>query len=772
MHPTIYIIAIALGYASIASCLVPRSSAQVEALLDSVSVTNIDDVRGNLHVPHELDDLDITWSSSDPTILTADGVVFRQPTDTKVTLTATVNNHGRLHQREFKANVRKTPRDALEYEAYAFLYFTGNTIAGEKIYLAASKGNDALQWNELNNAQPILTSSEGTKGLRDPFIIRSPEGDTFYLLATDLSIGSGTSWGDSVRNGSRYLEIWESNDLISWSQQRHVLISPPTAGNTWAPEAYYDTAICAYVVFWASDLYNETDTAHTGTSYQRVLISTTRDFVTFSTPEIWQDAGTARIDSTVIEEDGIYYRFTKDEGSVTGCTDIIQESSSVLLSNLTSWSSIATCIGRKAGTSAVEGPTSFKANPNDVNGPKFYLFVDEYTSRGYIPLETLDIANPSWAVSSSYSLPASPRHGTVIPITAAELAAITQHYGVVNSSSSSSLSSSNKRSGTLSKRVSPVLPGLFADPNIAVYGDMFYIYATTDGYAGWGGNIFYVWSSPDLVSWTRSIDPILTLNGTFGNVPWATGNAWAPTITEKEGKYYFYFSGQNPLYNRKTIGVAVSCSPEGPFVAEKEAMIINGGNETLTSGQAIDPDAFQDPISGKYYLFWGNGIALMGELGDDLISIKWDTVEDITANLTGFREGQFIVYREGLYHLTYSVDDTGSVNYHVGYATATSVLGPWTYRGVVLQKREELGILATGHDSMIQVPGTDDWYMAYHRFRIPDGNGTFRETTIDKVEWDASSGFMMEVVPTLTSVEAETVPSLPEAIESSHHKAG
>lgn len=763
MHPTIFIIVIAVRYASIAAGLVLRSPAQVEALLDSVSVTNIDDVRSNLHIPGELDDVEITWSSSDPAILTADGVVFRRPTDVEVTLTATVNHYGKLHQREFKANVRKARRAALEYEAYAFLYFTGNTIAGEKIYLAASKGNDALHWNELNNAQPILASSAGTKGLRDPFIIRSPEGDTFYLLATDLSIGSGTSWGDSVRNGSRYLEIWESNDLISWSQQRHVLVSPPTAGNTWAPEAYYDTAISAYVVFWASDLYNETDTAHTGTSYERMLISTTRDFVTFSTPEIWQDAGTARIDSTVIEEDGIYYRFTKDEGSVTGCADIIQESSSVLLSNLTSWNPIATCIGRKAGTSAVEGPTSFKANPNDVNGQKYYLFVDEYTSRGYIPLETIDIANPSWAVSSSYSLPASPRHGTVIPITAAELAAITKHYGIVNSSSST-----NKRSSSLTKRVSPVLPGLFADPNIAVYGDTYYIYATTDGYAGWGGNIFYVWSSPDLVSWTRSVDPILTLNGTSGNVPWATGNAWAPTITEKDGKYYFYFSGQNPLYNRKTIGVAVSRSPDGPFIAEHEAMIINGGNETFKSNQAIDADAFQDPISGKYYLFWGNGIALMGELGDDMISIKWDTVADITANLTGFREGQFIVYRQGLYHLTYSVDDTGSVNYHVGYATATSVRGPWTYRGVVLQKREELGILATGHDSVVQVPGTDDWYMAYHRFRIPDGNGTFRETTIDKVEWDASSGFMLEVVPTLTSVEAETVPLLPRAFSSSH----
>lgn len=682
----------------------------------------------------------------------ADDVVFRQA-EAEVLL-ATAENHSK----NLVSKIRSRDSNALEYEAYAFLYFTGDTIAGEKIYLAASQGNDALHWDELNNAQPILTSTLGTKGVRDPFIMRSHEGDKFYLLATDLSIGSGTSWGASVRTGSRYLEIWESSDLISWSAQRHVEVSPPTAGNTWAPEAYYDTAIGEYVVFWASDLYNATDTAHTGTSYERMLISTTTDFVTFSTPEIWQDVGTARIDSTVLQEDGVYYRFTKDEGSVTGCADIIQESSTVLLANVSSWSTVATCIGRNAGTSAVEGPTSFKANANDVNGQKYYLFVDEYTSRGYIPLETTSISSPSWKISNSYSLPANPRHGTVIPITAAELAAITTHYGIVTASNSSLSTSAEKRSTTLAKRSSPVLPGLYADPNIAVYGDTYYIYATTDGFAGWGGQVLYVWSSPDLVSWTRSVDPILTLNGTSGNVPWATGNAWAPTITEKNGTYYFYFSGQNPTYNRKTIGVATSKSPKGPFVAEKEAMIINGGTETLTSNQAIDPCAFLDPVSGKQYLFWGNGVALMGELGDDLISVKWDTVTKITANLTSFREGQFVVYRAGLYHLTYSVDDTGSANYHVGYATAPSVQGPWTYRGVVLQKNEDLGILATGHDSMIQVPGTDDWYMAYHRFKIPDGNGTFRETTIDKVEWDADTGFMKEVVPTLDSVQAETVP--------------
>ncbi|KAF2680445.1 glycoside hydrolase family 43 protein [Lentithecium fluviatile CBS 122367] len=716
-----------------------------QAALDSLSITNAEDVRGNLYLPTVWEDLTVIWTSGSPSVISADGIVKRQDSDINVNLTATINFDGTASERVFVTTVRQAVQIDM-FEGYAFAYFTGNSIAGEKIFLAASDGNNALSWKELNGGQPILTSMQGTKGLRDPFVIRSPEGDTFYLIATDLSIGSGTSWGAAVTKGSLYLEVWESHDLINWSQQRHVKVSPPTAGNTWAPEAYFDPTIGSYVVFWASSLYAESDTNHTGSTYHRMLYATTRDFVTFSEPQIWQDAGMSRIDSTVIKEGDNFFRFTKDEGaSGTGCADIIQERSTSLRTTLSSWTQVTACIGKNAGTSAVEGPTVFKANPGDVNGEKFYLFVDEYTGRGYIPLETADIANPSWKVSGSYKLPTSPRHGTVLPITAAELAALT------TTSTSSKRDAANRR---IVARDSPVLPGLYADPNIAIFGQNYYIYPTTDDYPGWAGNVFYVWKSPDLVQWTRSFEPLLTLNGTSGNVPWAAGNAWAPTIIERNGKYYFYFSGQNPPYNRKTIGVAVADSPEGPFTAEPTAMILN--NEAVTTGQAIDSAAFRDPTTGKYYLFWGNGNPVYAELSDSMVSLKPNTTRAITG-LTDFREGSFVNYRAGIFHMTYSIDDTGSENYRVGYATATSVGGPWTYRGVVLQKDVSKGILATGHNSIIQVPGTDDWYMAYHRFAIPDGSGTRRETTIDRVYFDEETGLMKPVVPTLESVPPQLI---------------
>ncbi|MCJ1702615.1 family 43 glycosylhydrolase [Rathayibacter sp. VKM Ac-2926] len=308
---------------------------------------------------------------------------------------------------------------------------------------------------------------------------------------------------------------------------------------------------------------------------------------------------------------------------------------------------------------------------------------------------------------------------------------------------------------------SPVLPGLYADPNIAVFGDTYYLYATSDGFPGWGGKTFYAWSSKNLVDWTRSAQPILTLDGANGNVPWATGNAWAPTIIEKGGKYYFYFSGHNAALDRKTIGVAVASSPMGPFTAQQSPMITNG--ESVKSGQAIDPAAFTDPATGKSYLFWGNGAPVYAELSDDMLSVKAGTIKTISG-LTDFREGAFMNHRNGLYHLTYSIDDTGSENYKVGYATSTSIDGPWTYRGVILEKDPSQGILATGHSSIINVPGTDDWYIAYHRFAIPGGDGQHRETTIDKVTFDPATGLMQKVVPTLTSVSPQTVPTAAPAI--------
>lgn len=110
------------------------------------------------------------------------------------------------------------------------------------------------------------------------------------------------------------------------------------------------------------------------------------------------------------------------------------------------------------------------------------------------------------------------------------------------------------------------------------------------------------------------------------------------------------------------------------------------------------------------------------------------------------------------------------------YATAANVTGPWTYRGTLLSQRPEEGILATGSSATVQVPGTDDRWIVYHRFRIPGGNGNHREVCLDRVEF-GEDGVMEVVRPTLEGVLRPVVEdidlcSLLKGCEPSSHKVG
>ena len=146
---------------------------------------------------------------------------------------------------------------------YLFAYFTGEgTAAGEQVYFAASRGNDPLRYDVLNGGRPALVSTVGTKGVRDPFVLRKQDG-TFVLIATDLRMYQGPSWDQVQRTGSRSIVVWESADLVTWSAPRPAQVADATAGNVWAPEAYYDAATGRYVVFWASKLYAASDGGHT-----------------------------------------------------------------------------------------------------------------------------------------------------------------------------------------------------------------------------------------------------------------------------------------------------------------------------------------------------------------------------------------------------------------------------------------------------------------------------------------------------------------------------
>lgn len=323
---------------------------------------------------------------------------------------------------------------AAQYEGYAFLYFKNND---ERLYLAISNGNNILSFSEVNDGKPILTSTQGDKGLRDPYLIRSKEGDSFFILATDLCVGCGTGWGSASRWGSRYLEIWETSDLITFSEQHHTLVSPPEYGMSWAPEAIYDSDADNYLVHWASGIYNDTENpGREKAEYIRIVYSTTKDFKTFTEPTVWEDyPPEGRVDASVFrDDDGTYYRFTK--GSVDGCADFIQESSPSLTAKQEDWKFIKSCIGKNLGTADLEGPVILKTNSEDVNGERYILLgdmiIDSADNRGYVPLETDNLSSGNWTLGNVNSYPFHPRHGVVKSLTGDEIKALRAAYNITS----------------------------------------------------------------------------------------------------------------------------------------------------------------------------------------------------------------------------------------------------------------------------------------------------------------------------------------------------
>ena len=294
--------------------------------------------------------------------------------------------------------------------------------------------------------------------------------------------------------------------------------------------------------------------------------------------------------------------------------------------------------------------------------------------------------------------------------------------------------------------------GLFGDPNITVMDGRYYIYPTTDGVSGWKSTYFKAFSSDDLVHWNDE-GVILDLK----DVPWSLGvYGWAPTAVKRNGKYYFYYSSGNKVNDHKDLAVAVAESPNGPFVDKGEPLMPGG----ILEGQMIDSQVFIDD-DGTPYLFWGNGQLYVAKLSEDMISFDGE-IKRITPE--HFTEGVFVVKRGGKYHFTWSEGNTERADYLVRYGVSDSPFEAPVGCDIILSQEHtnDSRIKCTGHHSILNVPGTDDWYICYHRFNIPTtvemGEGYYagshREPAIDKLEFDGNG----RIKPVLATLEGITTP--------------
>lgn len=297
---------------------------------------------------------------------------------------------------------------------YLFVTFKGEqTPMSEQIHFALSP--DGRNWTALNGAEPVLVSKLGEKGARDPFLLRARDGKTFYLIATDLSINLNPDWGRAVRAGSRAIIIWESTDLVSWSEPRLVPVAPEDAGCAWAPEAIYDEEAGDYLVFWAST------TARDDYAKHRIWAARTVDFRAFGEPFLYIDKPTNVIDTTIVHDGAKYHRFSKDEQFKA----ITLETADRLAGP---WRevpefSLAHLVG-------YEGPACYLVEPGrDGRLPVWGLILDHYAKgQGYKPFVTGNLAGGQFSPAEGFSFPYKFRHGSVLPLTAGEYARLANAF--------------------------------------------------------------------------------------------------------------------------------------------------------------------------------------------------------------------------------------------------------------------------------------------------------------------------------------------------------
>jgi len=297
------------------------------------------------------------------------------------------------------------------------------------------------------------------------------------------------------------------------------------------------------------------------------------------------------------------------------------------------------------------------------------------------------------------------------------------------------------------KSGNPLFPGWYADPEATVFGDRYWIYPTYS--APYNQQVFLdAFSSPDLVNWTKHLRVVDTTA-----VKWAKMAMWAPAIVEKEGSYYLFFAA-NDIQNNETtggIGVAVSDRPEGPFRDYLGKPLID---KFHNGAQPIDQFVFRD-IDGQYYMYYGGWRHCnVVKLNDDFTGfVPFDDgtlFKEITPE--GYVEGSVMFIRNGKYYFMWSEGGWTGPDYRVAYGIADSPLGPFERLGTVLQQDGRIANGA-GHNSVINVPGTDEWYIVYHRRPLTERDGNSRMTCIEKLEFD-DEGKIVPVVMTHEGVEA------------------
>jgi len=284
----------------------------------------------------------------------------------------------------------------------------------------------------------------------------------------------------------------------------------------------------------------------------------------------------------------------------------------------------------------------------------------------------------------------------------------------------------------------PISEGWYADPEGTIFSKEYWIFPTYS--AKYKDQVFFdAFSSKDLVNWkkhTRILDT--------ASVKWAYMAMWAPSVIEKDKKYYLFF-GANDIQSKKRngvkddynggIGVAISNRPGGPYQDYLGKPLIN---QYYHDAQPIDQFVFKDKDESYYIIYGGWGRCNIGRLNNDFTGLipfdNGDLVKEITPEK--YVEGPTKFIRNGKYYFMWSEGGWTNGTYKVAYAIGESVFGPFKRIETILESDENIAT-GTGHHSVINIPGTDEWYIIYHRRPIPNLDRDHRVICIDHMYFNS-----------------------------------
>ena len=302
----------------------------------------------------------------------------------------------------------------------------------------------------------------------------------------------------------------------------------------------------------------------------------------------------------------------------------------------------------------------------------------------------------------------------------------------------------------------PIITHMYsADPSAHVFNDTLWVYPShdRDDALTFSMEDYHVYSTTDMVHWH---DWGVIFNP-LTQTTWAHEAAWAPDCIEHNGRYYLYYPT-----DKRHIGVAVGDTPHGPFIDPLGHPLLSIDTPGIVCNRDfIDPCVFTDH-DGQSYLFVGQNTLCAVRLNDDMIS--YDTTGGdhgvyIIEGAHEFFEASWVHEHNGTYYLSYSDGTTDEHNPRIAYCTAQHPLGPYTYRGVVLDPVNS----GTNHQSIVNYHGQD--YLFYHtadisRYKAPGFHcGVRRCVCVDSLFYEAD-GSIRRVRPTINEakVRANTIP--------------